>query len=280
MSTDKLKPLFLSIFIVLSVGVMVGSALTLSLGGDLGLWAGTFAASAQVVAYFAWLFIAKVPRTSPGLMGFTVGIFVATMYSVFKSYDQQLASVAPMLAFIVMLGWMAYVIWYSELGDRTGERIKVGKKLPTIRLTDLDGKTVSSEEWSGQKRLVIFYRGNWCPICTAQIGELRKFRTQFDELGVRITLISPQPEYKSAALADREGMDYDFFTDSGNMAARTLGILHEGGLPMGLQAFGYDTDMPKPTTFVLDEKSKVVYADLPTNYRLRPLPKDIIQSLS
>jgi len=280
MNTDKLKPLFLTVFITFSVSVMVGAALTLSVGGDLGLWAGTFAAAAQVTAYFAWLYIAKVPRTSPGLMGFTVGIFVATMYSVFKSYDQQLASVAPMLAFIVMLGWMAYVTWYSELSDRSGERIKVGKKLPTIRLTDLDGKAVTSEEWAGQKRLVIFYRGNWCPICTAQIGELRKFKGQFDELGVRITLISPQPEHKSRELAKREGMDYNFLTDSDNSAARTLGILHEGGLPLGLQAFGYDTDMPKPTTFAIDEKGKVVYADLPTNYRLRPLPKDIILSLS
>jgi peroxiredoxin len=277
---NKLKAIFLSAFIALSISVMAGAALTLSIGGDLAIWTGTFAASAQVVAYFAWLYIAKVPRTSPGLMGFTVGIFVATMYSVFKSYDQQVASIAPMLAFLVMLGWMAYVTWYSELGDRSSDRIKVGKKLPTIRLTALDGKAVNSDDWAGQKRLVIFYRGNWCPICTAQIGELRKFKTQFDELGVRITLISPQPEYKSAALAAREGMDYDFLTDTGNMAAQTLGILHEGGLPMGLQAFGYDTDMPKPTTFALDEKGKVVYADLPTNYRLRPLPKDIIRSLS
>lgn len=277
---NRIKAIFLTLFIIFSLAVMTGSALTLSVGGDLAVWAGTFAASAQVAAYFAWLYIAKVPRTSPGLMGFTIGIFMATMYSVFKSYDQQLASVAPMLAFLVMLGWMAYVTWYSELGDRSSDRIKEGKKLPTIRLSDLNGNAVSSDNWTGQRRLIIFYRGNWCPICTAQIGELQKFKKQFDELGIIITLISPQPQQKSKELAARESMDYEFLTDTGNTAARALGILHEGALPAGLQAFGYDSDMPKPTTLVIDEKGKVVLADLPTNYRLRPLPKEILLSLS
>jgi len=182
---NRLRSIFISTYLVFTVVVLVLSALTVSGGGQLDLWVSAFTAAAQVLAYFAWLYLAKVPRTSPGLMGFTVGIFAVTMYSVFRSYDAQSPSLAPMLAFAVMAGWMGYVAWYSDLGNRSAARITVGKKLPALRLKNLDGQEVSSEDWLGQKRLVIFYRGNWCSICTAQIGELRKFNSQFGAIGVR-----------------------------------------------------------------------------------------------
>ncbi len=277
---NRLRSIFISTYLAFTVVVFVLSALTVAGGGQLDLWVSAFAAAAQVLAYFAWLYLAKVPRTSPGLMGFTVGIFAVTMYSVFRSYDAQSPSVAPMLAFTVMAGWMGYVAWYSDLGDRSADRITVGKKLPALRLKNLDGQEVSSEDWLGHKRLVIFYRGNWCPICTAQIGELRKFNSQFSAMGVGITLVSPQPQQKSLELAQREGMEYDFLVDEDNAAAKKLDILQEAALPAGLEVLGYGQDFPKPTTFALDEKGRVVYADLTTNYRLRPLPQDILKALS
>lgn len=277
--TSRLKSIFLPVFVTFSVAVMVVAALAVAGGGNMSIWVSVFAASAQVVVFFAWLHLAKVPRTSPGLMGFTVGIFVATMYSVFTSYDQQLPSAAPLLAFVVMVGWMGYVAWYSDLGDRSGERIRVGKRLPTIRLQNLTGGTVSSDDWKGGRRLIIFYRGNWCPICTAQVGELRKFEGRFQEMGVRITLVSPQPQAKSMELAQREGMEYDFLSDPDNTAAEKLGIVQEHGLPAVYSMLGYGSDVPMPTTFALDEQGKVTYADLTTNYRVRPRPEDILRAL-
>jgi peroxiredoxin len=98
-------------------------------------------------------------------------------------------------------------------------------------------------------------------------------------LDVRITLISPQSHDKSRRHAQRNGMDYDFLVDVNNEAAKKLGILHENGVPKGFEFLGYDTDVPKPTTFVVDEKGKVVFADLTTNYRLRTKPQDIIAAL-
>lgn len=277
---NRLKSLFLTLFMVLSTVVMAVAAMVVATGGHLSIWVSVFAASAQVVVYFSWLYLAKVPRTSPGLMGFTVGIFVATMYSVFTSYEQQSPSIAPLLAFVVMVGWMGYTTWYSDLGDRSSNRIKVGRKLPDLTLVNLKGEAVQTREWAGHKRLVIFYRGNWCPICTAQIGELRKFKHQFAELGVMVSLISPQPPAKSGELAQRDGTDFEFLFDPDNASARKLGILHPDALPVGFGILGYGRDMPKPTTFALDENGKVVYADLTANYRLRPHPKDILAALA
>lgn len=277
---NKLKSYFLSALVGYSVLVTLLGFYMLSVGnGSSSIWIAVTMSAAQIVLFFLRLYIINVPRTSPGLAGFSLGIFVATLYSVYTSYSLQIASAAPLLAFISLSGWLAYVAWYSDVGDRSKDKIKLGKKLPVIDLEDYDGNKLSSSDWEGQKRLVIFYRGNWCPICTAQVNELKQFETQFDELGVRVTLISPQSHEKSRKHAQRVGMDYDFLVDVDNDAAKRLGILHEHGVPKGFEILGYETDAPKPTTFVLNEKGKVVFVDLTTNYRVRTRPEDIIGAL-
>jgi peroxiredoxin len=220
---NRLKPIFLTVFLAFSILTMAVAALTVTAGGNIAVWVSVFAAAAQVVAYFAWIFLANVPRTSPGLVGFTVGIFLATIYSVFTSYEQQVPSAAPLLAFVVMIGWMAYTTWYSELGDRTADRIKEDKRLPKINLQTIEGKVITSDEWLGTKRLVIFYYGNWCPICMGQLAELRKFAERFAENGVKITLVSPQSETNSRQLAEKYGPLMEFLVDKDSAAAKRIG---------------------------------------------------------
>ena len=277
---NKLKSWFLTLLVTYSVVVTALGAYSLVVGlGSSSVWLAVTVAAAQIALYFARLYLVQVPRTSPGLAGFSVGIFVATLYSVYTSYQEQVASEAPLLALLSLSGWMAYVAWYSDLGDRSKEKVKEGKKLPKIPLEDYEGNKLSSEDWAGQKRLVIFYRGNWCPICTAQVKELEKFEKELKEFTHKVTLISPQSHEKSRKHAQRIGMDYDFLVDVNNEAAKILGILQTDGLPKGFEVLGFDTDVPKPTTFVLNEAGKVVYADLTENYRVRPRPEDIFAAL-
>lgn len=277
---NKLKSWFLTLLVTYSVVVTALGAYALVVGlGSSSVWLAVTVAAAQIAFYFARLYLVQVPRTSPGLAGFSVGIFVATLYSVYTSYQEQVASAAPLLALLSLSGWMAYVAWYSDLGDRSKEKVKEGKKLPKIPLEDYEGNKLSSEDWAGQKRLVIFYRGNWCPICTAQVKELEKFEKELKEFDLRVTLISPQSHEKSRKHAQRLGMDYDFLVDVNNEAAKILGILHTDGLPKGFEVLGFDMDVPKPTTFVLNEAGKVVYVDLTENYRVRPRPEDIFEAL-
>jgi peroxiredoxin len=68
--------------------------------------------------------------------------------------------------------------------------------------------------------------------------------------------------------------------DVDNRAASILGILNKGGLPKGFEVLGYETDVPKPTTFILDEEGKVIYADQTTNYRVRPRPEDMLAAIT
>jgi peroxiredoxin len=104
---------------------------------------------------------------------------------------------------------------------------------------------------------------------------VREICAQYHELarrGVDVFLVSPQPEANTAALADRCDAPLRFMTDRGNRAAAILGILEKAGLPAGMQMFGYDSDVPRPTVFITAEGGRILYCDLSANYRVRPEP--------
>ena len=275
---SKLRASFLPILITYAIAVTTIGVLAVAMGLPTKIWIPVAVAAAQVWLFFLRLYVAHVPRTSPGLMGFTLGIFGATMYSVWQSRQLAEASVGPLLAFVALIGWAAYVMWYSEL-KRDGARIKAGKKLPTLPLITLEGKTITSAEWEGGKRLITFYRGNWCPICKAQIVELARFADEFKKRGVALTVISPQSAARSVMLSQQVQGKLEFLVDENNKAASILGIVQPGAVPSVFLPLGYLPDAPQPTTILLDAKGQVLWADLADNYRLRPRPEDILAEL-
>ena len=204
---------------------------------------------------------------------------MVTLYSLYSSYNLGVASPAPLFALLSLVGWASYVGWYSHLGERKETKLKVGKNLPKLELENYAGQKASSEDWQGESSLIIFYRGNWCPICTAQIQELIEYEDKFDGLGVKMRFISSQAHKKSENFAKRTGMKADFLVDPKNKVATKLGILHKGGLPLGFQVFGFETDMAKPTIIITDEKGKIKFLDLTKNYRLRPTPGELLTAI-
>jgi peroxiredoxin len=133
---------------------------------------------------------------------------------------------------------------------------------------------VSSESFKAKPHLLLFYRGNWCPFCTAQVEELAAAYQRLEASGVNVVLISSQSIKKNQSLAARFDIPITFLRDRDNEAARQLGILHAWGTPMGLQLLGYGLDTAMPTVILTDSTGKIIYADETDNYRLRPEPRD------
>jgi peroxiredoxin len=147
----------------------------------------------------------------------------------------------------------------------------VGHLLPALTLVE-HGREVASAELVARPALWIFYRGNWCPLCVAQVREISAQYRELARRGVEVFLVSPQPEANTAELAAKCDAPMRFLTDRGNRAARILGILEKAGVPAGMQIFGYDSDVPRPTVFITAKGGAVLYCDLSENYRVRPEP--------
>ncbi|GLQ30155.1 peroxiredoxin family protein [Litoribrevibacter albus] len=228
------------------------------------------------VSFFGHLFLGEPARTSALLPKWTIPTIILGVSVGYQGFLEG-NSLAIGLAAIAWLGWSLYLFWYSNFGGKKSESLKIGHPLPDFTLYTPSGEPVTRSDLSEKPTLMIFYRGNWCPLCVAQVKEISNLYRELNEMGVDVCLISPQPEENTQALADRFNVPFKFLVDSKLKTAEAFGIKAEGGTPTGLEALGYDSDTVRPTVLITDKEGKLVYSDLTDNYRVRPEPEEFIR---
>ena len=270
----QLKATYISMYMMALMGAMAYGIWSL-VQGDAAGW-GLLLATVPTLGLFMVLFTQRVARTEQNLY-WIPGVGAAGTVLAVALGGMGLPAVVALIVGVPMA--LLYTHWYSRFGARQHPDLQPGQALPTFELQDIDGRTVTSTDLTTKPALWLFFRGNWCPLCMAQIKEVAAQYRQLAERGVEVLLISPQPQGHTQKLAQRFDAPMRFLTDVDNRAARRLGVLAEGGLPLGMQALGYDSDVPMPTVFITAPGGKVVYSDLTDNYRIRPEPDDFIAAL-
>jgi len=269
---NLLKSVFISVFVVWLTIVSL-YALTQVVRGmePLLSWLGLALSAMAPLAFFIKAFLFKSPRTPRHPLEYSIlsGLgLVLTMAMSFR-YAQAAGAIHVWAAFS-LLGWLVYLRWYSVFHGRDAQALRVGSPLPGFRLESLDGHVVSSESFKAKPHLLLFYRGNWCPFCTAQIEELAEGYKRLEQAGVSVILISPQSVKQNQAMASRFDVPMVFLRDRNSAAAKQLGILHKWGTPMGLQLLGYESDTVLPTVIMTNAQGQIVFSDQTDNYRARP----------
>ena len=274
---NLLKSLYISTFITWLTVVSVYAFIQIIRGTEpLLSWAGLALAAFAPLAFFIKAFLFKSPRTPrhPVEYSSLCGLGLVMTIAISFRYGQA-AGAIHVWAGITLLAWLIYLRWYSVFRSRDTRLLKVGSQLPEFSLESLDGTTVSSRDFMTGPHLLLFYRGNWCPFCTAQIEELAASYQRLEKMGLTVVLISPQPIEKNQQMAARFQIPMIFLRDPGGMAAKQLGIMHEWGTPMGLQILGYESDSVLPTLLITDAKGSIIFSDQTDNYRVRPELADI-----
>jgi len=224
------------------------------------------------------LFLARVmilqntARTSANLLFITIlAVGGAGLGSALALFDFN-GFLAPSLAVAGCAFLLIYTLWYSVL-DRSESQLSTGETLPAFNLQNSDGAAIASDSFKGSATILIFYRGNWCPLCVAQVKEMAAAYNDLKEQGARVIFVSPQPQGHTRSLAKKFGASgLEFLRDEDNVAAKSLGIFSKFGTPMGMQALGYDSDTVLPTVIICDTAGEILWTHETDNYRVRPEP--------
>lgn len=231
------------------------------------------------LGFFIILLIFRpVARTSSSLLIFNFLALAGTAFILLGAYQQLIASYFIYISITSNILWFGYVFWYSKMPQAINN-LEVGKQLPNLTFIDNEKNTFFSSNYLGKKVLYIFYRGNWCPLCMAQIKEISSQYNELTKRGVEVLLISPQPVSHSARLAKRMKVKFHFLTDINNKMARKLKIDQAYGVPFGIELFGYTSETVLPTVIITDEKGKIIFYDQTNNYRVKPEPSTFLAVL-
>jgi peroxiredoxin len=281
MNSSKAKSRFVMLYPLLVLVIAAGGIAGLVFSDAGVAWAGAL----LTVAPFIGLYIratrsGRLARTSHRLPVLTVltaaGGAVAVYGYVLAGPDATLPVVA---AAIGMAGFFLFDFWYSSFGRAPSPQLAVGGTLPDFGARDLDGRPVRASEMRGRPALYMFYRGNWCPFCMAQVREIMGRYRELADLGAEIVLVSPQATELTQRVAALFDVPCHFWVDEALEAADELGIRHGHGVPAGPLARRHGRDTVYPTVIITDEDGKILFADQTDNYRVRPEPAVFLRVL-
>lgn len=269
----KLKSLYVlpatGITVVLLVLSLVQAAIT---DYEQMAWLGAAMASIPMPFVMAWLMLKSVERTTDNLPFLVAIAAIGVVISVFEQFVEGAAGWGPTsVALISATLFGVYVFWFSRFGRVQNSNFSVGSKLPDFELHDVDGNVFETDELLGSPAVLMFYRGNWCPLCVAQIRELAGRYQDLEAMGINVALVSPQSDEQSRKLAALHDVPFRFLVDEDNKIARSLEIAVSNGVPIGLPG-GYAADTVLPTLIVTNAAGTIVFSDQTDNYRVRPEP--------
>ncbi len=289
---NKIKSLFIGMYPMFAMGISGYGIFQLISSGFNLIWLGAILVNLPIMLFIARIMMFKdMARTSAhfplitllGIVGVTLAVFYGLMKRAYGPFEISVSSSSDALALAAAItGFILYLLynyWYSSLGRGANGALQIGRQLPSFEVRDTTGKPVNSTSYRGFPTVFIFFRGNWCPLCMAQIKEIVSKYRELAASGAKVALISPQPEKNTQSLAAKFHVPFDFLTDVGNRAANALGIEMKNGLPAGMEMLGYDKDTVYPTVIITDKDGKIIYSDQTNNYRIRPEPDEFIKIL-
>lgn len=240
-----------------------------------------FITATSIVFFFAKAFIKPMARTDAILIGYTFFVFLGCILSfIVGNLHEDIRLICTFLNFALTFGWVLYLVWFSYFQGRNAQEnpiLKIDQQLPILDLENSLGESVSSKRFAGTPSIFIFYRGNWCPFCMAQIKEMVSKHKELSDRNINTIFISSQPHEFSKKLTQKHSLDFQFLVDVDGKVAKQLDIFEKNGLPLGFQMFGFEADTTLPTIIITDSKEKIIYTNQTDNYRVRPEPSELLK---
>ena len=275
---DRLKSIFISGYVAYFCIALIYVIFQLITGDNAMIWIFNLIIHGVAAFYFAKIFLVRTPRTTHKMTGFTAAVglgFIGVLYAYFEMTN----NVALILGISGFIGWLLYTFWATDFGGRDTNAIKIGTKMPDVSFKTPDGENVKISKYLNAPAVILFYRGNWCPFCMAQMKELAAEYRKIKEQGASLIFISPQSPKHTKSLAKKFDIPAIFLIDEDLKAAKELNIFNAFGTPLGMEVLGYDTDNVFPTLIITDKNGIVRLADLTDNYRVRPEPGNYLRML-
>ncbi len=138
-----------------------------------------------------------------------------------------------------------------------------GLHAPDFTLKNENGETVSLEDFSGKKYVVLyFYPKDMTPGCTTQACDFRDAEKDFSELGAIILGVSADSEKQHSKFISKHGLPFSLLVDEDHKVSEAYGVWVEKKM-YGKEFMGIErsTFLIDPTGTVVKEWRKVKVKD-------------------
>jgi peroxiredoxin len=248
----------------------------------------------SIVQYFRTIPRGTVPKQIGGFAGklaFGVALSVIGVYLGATGTGSAGLLVYIPAGLSIIFG--SFILWVltqrkTPLGDI---KVKVGDKILPFTAQTSQGAPFESSELSGKRILLKFFRGGWCPYCSAELSAFNDMAPELAKYNVSIFALSKDTPSEVAAHKSRDGLNFLLLSDPDLKVIRQYGLEHHkalgqtknpkkniGGIPFGLAPFSFSA-MAIPTSLLIDERGVIRWVDQTDDYRLRSSTARVMEAV-
>jgi peroxiredoxin len=176
----------------------------------------------------------------------------------------------------------------APLGDL---KVKVGDQILPFAAKTFEGTAFDTSAMASKRILFKFYRGGWCPYCSAELEAFDQMSPDLAQYGVEIFALSKDAPDQAAIHKSRDSLSFQLLSDPDLDVIRQYGVEHHkvlsmdatptkkiGGIPLGFGQPKFQT-MAIPTTLLIDENGIIRWIDQSEDYRVRSSTDRILKAV-
>jgi peroxiredoxin Q/BCP len=129
--------------------------------------------------------------------------------------------------------------------------VKVGAKVPALRLPQSDGSEWRLADHAGQKVVLYFYPKDMTPGCTLEGQDFRDLHAAFRRVNTVVVGVSRDSCASHAKFRDRESLPFELLSDADEKACRLFDVIREKNM-YGRKVIGIER-----STFLIDAAGKL-----------------------
>ncbi len=155
--------------------------------------------------------------------------------------------------------------------------IQTGDTAPDFTIKSENGESFSLHnhlEKDDRFHLLVFFRGEWCPVCNDQLKELEQNIETFNELNTHILAISTDEEQNLKKMKEKHALSFPVFSDIERVAGEPYGVQYHNG-----KLYDDHGEHGEPALFLIDDQKRVVYFDIQTGPFGRPTAEDLRKTI-
>jgi peroxiredoxin len=167
--------------------------------------------------------------------------------------------------------------------------LKVGDAFPEFALPEVNGRFALSSELLRNGPLVVnFYRGRWCPYCSATVEAMSAAAPAISAAGATVIGISPELGALSFSAGDNGVPNFKMLCDVDNGLALQCGLLFRltddiiaqylaRGLDLSRTCGNDSWFLPIPASYIVAPDGAIKHAFVNPDFRYRMAPEEILR---
>ncbi|BAX81394.1 hypothetical protein ALGA_3094 [Labilibaculum antarcticum] len=160
-----------------------------------------------------------------------------------------------------------------------------------FKAMDQNGKTIkSSDILKNEQLILVFYRGQWCPLCNKHLSHLQDHIEDFKKAGARLVAISPEIPVSVEKTINKTKAEYSILHDVDYKIMKEYGVdfvlppkmvekYKEYGIDLTVSNGNDDQTLPVPATYVIGKDGIVKYVQYDPDYKNRSNAEEILKHL-